>query len=102
MRRILRAVNVGRVNSVRLGDALHSLTLTEISLLPFGGAQHVGHVQAIGALLSLLSATTSLEGAVVELLGFNGVLFTRVSELRSAALGRFRAGRAATRHWLRP
>ena len=50
MRRILRAVNVGRVNSVRLGDALHSLTLTEISLLPFGARSMSVMLQAIVAL----------------------------------------------------
>jgi hypothetical protein len=43
---------------VRLGDALHSLTLTEISLLPFGARSMSVMLQAIGALLSLLSANT--------------------------------------------
>ena len=70
MRRILRAVNVGRVNSVRLGDALHSLTLTEISLLPFGGAQHVGHVASdrcsIKKLRSLLSANSGPMRLLIE------------------------------------
>ena len=55
MRRILRAVNVGRVNSVRLGDALHSLTLTEISLLPFGARSMSVMLQAIVALFKSAS-----------------------------------------------
>jgi hypothetical protein len=40
-------------------DALLSLTLTEISRC-FNGAQHVGDVAAIGALLGLLPAESSL------------------------------------------
>ena len=78
MRRILRAVNVGRVNSVRLGDALHSLTLTEISLLPLGARSVSFMLQAIGALLSLLSASS----------GLGSIYLTRSKRMLIPTLGR--------------